>query len=87
MFYRIRTVKYWSLKNVNKKIRTTVEEDFVIAPKYNNSLAELIKAYPDGVPPQVICRVLGITTLEYEKLLQSAIIKLKKLLVPEDVSN
>ena len=68
---------------MNKKIRVTIEDNFIIAPKYNNSLAALIKDYPDGVPPQVICRVMGITTLEYEKLLESGIMKLRELLVPE----
>ena len=68
-------------------MRIAVEDDFIIAPKYNNSLNALIKNYPNGVPPRVICRVLGITILEYEKIVESGIMKLRLLLVPEGTGN
>lgn len=56
------------------------DPDFVIAPKYNNSLKKLLKNYPDGCSIAVICKALQISTDEYEKLLASALEKLRSVM-------
>jgi hypothetical protein len=73
--------KYWSLKYVARDERIDTDDDFVVAPKYGNSLKELIKHYPNGVPQSVICRALGITNEQYEKIYSSAILKLRTFLM------
>lgn len=37
------------------------EKDFVLSKKHSNSLKRLVDSYPNGVPDNVICRVLQIT--------------------------
>jgi hypothetical protein len=69
----------------NKEDMTTEERirfdpDFVVSSKYDNSLKKVLKEYPDGVPENLIARMLDSTEEEVEKIYQRAIRKLKKIL-------
>ena len=62
----------------NKKIWS--DPDFIIAPKYQNSLNKMLKDHPNGVPTKVICKALQITPEELQSIYDSAILKLQKAL-------
>jgi hypothetical protein len=42
------------------------DADYICSPKFNNSLKELLKRYPDGAPDRLIARVLGLSTKELD---------------------
>ena len=41
--------------------RLGCDPDFVVAPRYDNSLSRLEEQYPDGVPVNVAAAALGMT--------------------------
>ncbi len=67
----------------NRDIRIDSDPDFIVSPKYNNSLQELLDANPDGVPDSIIAKVLRMSQEEIDKTYKSAIMKLKGVLDDE----
>jgi hypothetical protein len=63
--------------------RIDTDEDFIVAPGYNNSISKLIENYPNGVPDYIICRVLKITPDKLKETYKRAILKLKEALGEE----
>lgn len=53
------------------------EPDFIFGPKYRNSVQELLRRYPEGVPDRIIAQVLGITVPEVEVAFQLVIQKIR----------
>ena len=58
--------------------RLSTDRDFVLAPRFNNSLKELLKANPGGVEDKAIAEALGVSRDEVEALYQSAVKKLRR---------
>lgn len=53
------------------------EPDFIFGPKYRNSVQELLRRYPNGVPDKIIAQVLGISIPEVEEAFQLVILKIR----------
>jgi hypothetical protein len=53
------------------------EADFVNSPKHNNSLAEVLNSYPEGVSDAMICKMLCISQEELICIYKCAILKLR----------
>ncbi len=53
------------------------EEKFILGDKYQNDVDVFVDLHPDGAPDKVIAKCLGIDETEVEKILQSAILKIK----------
>lgn len=71
---------FWSLKNVDRKtidFKISRDVDFINSPKHDNSLKEFLKQNPNGASDAVICKALCISQEEFDKLLNSAMIKMK----------
>jgi len=66
-------------KIVRKKINN--EEDFIYSPRLGNSLTKLMEKNPDGVPDDRIQKVLLVSEKELKKYYNSAIEKLRKVLI------
>ena len=64
--------------------RLETDEDFIVSPKYENSIRKILEDYPDGVPPSVICKVMCITPEQLESIYKSALKKLKTCVGGED---
>jgi len=62
----------------DKRIETN--KDFIVSRKHNNSLASLLTEYPQGVPDDVICRVLQLTPSELKVYYDGAMGCLKSVL-------
>jgi len=76
--------------------RVRTEDDFIISKRYGNSLKALLERYGDELPPdRVIAQVLGLSdemetkvihgeekevSVEVEKIYDSAVAKLKKMM-------
>lgn len=65
------------MKPEKKDPRIQTDRDFVLSKKHNNSLKQLLKDYPGGVPDKVICKVLQISQEELTRLYECAIVNLK----------
>lgn len=61
--------------------RIDTELDYINYPKFKNSINCLIKKYPNGVETNTIAKALMITPEEVEKIYQSAVKKLRKILI------
>ena len=57
--------------------RLDTDPDFIIAPRYNNSLRELIRRHPEGVSDNTIQKCLDLTQAEYDKTTESVMLKLR----------
>lgn len=64
--------------------RIDSELDFIDSPKHNNSLKVLIAEYPNGVPDHIIRKVLRLPQNEVDSLYNSAILKLRESLTPDE---
>ncbi len=62
---------------MKKRARIDTDRDFINAPDFDNSLAKLMAAYPDGVPLRVMNRALLLDSAEIEKALASGMAKLR----------
>ena len=58
--------------------RLVTEEDFVFAPRYQNSVKVLVEKYPDGVPDRIIAQALQIDVSEVAEAFARAVEKIKK---------
>ncbi len=56
------------------------KEDFILSEKYDNSLAKLVSAHPDGVPDRLAASVLMVSETELQGLYDSAVKKLRTLM-------
>lgn len=72
-----------SKKNEKKRL-IEEHEDFIVAPKFDNSLRTLLrntyKDFPDGIPDSRIAKFLMMTPEEVEKEFQSAITKIREII-------
>jgi hypothetical protein len=53
------------------------DPDFIYSKRFNYSLAELQKRYPDGCPDRIIAAVLMITEDDVEAIYQKIVVKLR----------
>jgi hypothetical protein len=58
--------------------RLLSEEDFVFAPRYQNSLKALVEKYPDGVPDKIVAQALQIDVEEVPEAFARTVAKIKK---------
>lgn len=65
---------------MNKKHKIFNNLDYIIYPKYKNSLTELLKHNPNGVSDKIICEALDMELKELKKIYSEALSKLKRLL-------
>lgn len=49
------------------------DPDFVIAPRFGNSLERLVARFPDGVPEDVCAKALDLLPEEVEQLYQKTV--------------
>lgn len=70
-------------KNEIKK-RILEEEDYIRAPKFNNSLSKFLAKNPDGVENGVIARLLMSSEEEVEALHQKIVEDLREKMVDEN---
>jgi hypothetical protein len=49
------------------------DPDFVVAPRFGNSLQRLVERFPEGVPDDVCAKALNLTTEEVEQLYQKTV--------------
>ena len=54
------------------------DPDFVIAPRFGNSLERLMERFPDGVPEDVCAKALNLLPEEVEQLYQKTVKDLRK---------
>lgn len=57
--------------------RLDEEPDFILLKHFDNSADALISKHPEGVPPRLIARALGITEAMVQEHYQTALVKLK----------
>jgi hypothetical protein len=67
---------------IQEKINT--DPDFIYSKKFNNSLAEIIKKYPNGVPDNLIAKVLKLKTSQYNNIFNKILSKLRDSLKAKD---
>lgn len=75
-------------KSLNMDLETTKQliksdKDFIYSKRFDNSLSKLLEKYPEGVPNKVIAQVLLITEEEVEKIVEEAVLSLRKSMVVE----
>lgn len=63
---------------VQEKINT--EPDFVYSKKFNHSMLEMLQKYPDGVPDNVIMKVLKLKPNQFQILFSKILTKLRETL-------
>jgi len=63
-----------------KDKRLYKDKDFIVCPKYEDSLKMLVKRYPNGVPDRIICKVLQISQKRLESLYKRAIMSIERIL-------
>jgi hypothetical protein len=68
------------MNNNELKYRIENDDDFIYYPKFNNSLTEMLKKYPDGIENSRIAKLLLMEESEVEAIYENAIIKLRKAL-------
>ena len=61
---------------IQDKINT--ESDFIYSKKFNNSLLEIIEKYPNGVPDNVIIKVLKLKTAQFNTMFSKILAKLRE---------
>ena len=62
--------------------RIESEKDFVLSKKHGNSIKRLVDSYPNGVPDNVICRVLQVSPEDLQDRYNAAIAFLRKKILP-----
>lgn len=62
------------------------EEDFINLKRFDFSIAEVERRYPDGVPDRIIAQGLNLSDAEYEARYQDIVNRLRSELVGEDQS-
>lgn len=60
---------------MNRKVDE--DPDYIVAPKYNNSLRELLAAKPNGISDSFICSALEMSLDELGQTYRSALNKLR----------
>lgn len=60
-----------------KDQRVETDPDFVIAPKFNNSLKALLDRYPDGLPDAAAAKAMGISEEELSGLKNQALSRMR----------
>lgn len=61
-----------------KDTRVETDPDFVIAPKFNNSLKVFLDRYPDGVSPTQAAKAMGISEAELLALKETALSRMRE---------
>jgi hypothetical protein len=67
-------------KNSDIKDKIADDADFILCPKFGNSIKKLIETYNDGIDNAKIAKVLLMTEKEVEETYQSAINKIRQYL-------
>jgi hypothetical protein len=62
----------------------TNDPDYILMARFDNSLAKALARYPDGAPPHVVARALGISEAQVEAHYQAIVVKLRKDLAVEE---
>lgn len=63
------------------------DEDFVNMPRYNNSVAAVVEAHPNGLPMRVVARAMAMTENEAEEVFQSALRKMRDRLGVDELDS
>lgn len=63
-------------EEILKRLQT--EEDFVFAPRYKNSVTELLRRYPDGVPDRIVAQALQIHPEEVSEAFERVVEKIRR---------
>ena len=61
-----------------KDERLLTDPDFILAPKFENSLVKMLDRYPTGVSDAVAAKALGISEQELSAIRQTALSKLRE---------
>lgn len=59
------------MDTTEKKLKK--DPDFVVAPRFGNSLQRLVDRFPEGVPDDVCAKALNLTVEEIEQLYQKTV--------------
>lgn len=60
------------------KKRLVTDEDFVNLKRFDYSIEEVERRYPDGVPDRIIAQGLNLSDAEYEALYHDIVIQLRQ---------
>lgn len=60
------------------------DEDFVNLKRFDFSIAEVLKRYPEGAPDRIIAQALGISEDEVESRYQDIVAQLRGLMKVDD---
>jgi hypothetical protein len=61
-----------------KDERVLTDPDFIVSPKFGNSLNSFLDRYPDGVSPLAAARVLGMDENEVVAIRDLALSKMRE---------
>ena len=76
-----KAVRIQTDKDADRKLKVQQDPDFVVAPGYENSLARVQSAHPEGVPDSDIVKYLLLKDkAELEAIHSAACLKLRQLL-------
>lgn len=64
--------------------RLVSDEDFINLKRFDFSIEEVERRYPDGVPDRLIAQGLNLSEAEYETRYQAIVNQLRQELVGED---
>lgn len=59
--------------------------DFIFSKRFNNSLAELKRRYPDETPDRIIAAVLMISEAEIKRLWNATVAELRAIIAPDSL--
>lgn len=76
-----------ALKNSHKarvleKINS--DPDYIYCKKYNNSISEILKKHPNGIPDNIISKVLRLKPNQLSIIFSKILAKLKEGLTPKE---
>jgi len=60
------------------------EADFIYCKKYKNSLAEMLKKHPDGIPDNIISKILRLKPNQLSIIFSKILTKLREGLKIQD---
>jgi len=61
-------------------VRMESDPDYVISKKHGNSLAAVLRDFPDGVPERTAARMLDMSESEVEQIYQGVVLRLRHLM-------
>ncbi len=65
---------------MEKNFRIEADEDFVVAPRFDNSLRKMLQKFPDGVEMKVAAKVLQMTEEQAKAIYDRGISRMRSAL-------